>query len=50
LLFVGAAGAIVGYQATLANAHRILRWHHRRRRLKRLEAERALPPAKRSRA
>ncbi len=32
LMFMLAAGMILGYQFILANAGRILRWHHRRRR------------------
>lgn len=39
-LFVFAAGGMVGYQILLANAHRIMRWHHRRRRFLRIRAER----------
>lgn len=34
LLFVLAATMILGYQFTLANSWRVLRWHHRRRRSK----------------
>ena len=30
LMFVGAAGVLLGYQVVLANAHRVLRWHRRR--------------------
>jgi UDP-GlcNAc:undecaprenyl-phosphate GlcNAc-1-phosphate transferase len=35
MMFVLAAAMILGYQFTLANARRILRWHHRRRRAER---------------
>jgi len=39
-MFVLAAGGLLGYQLLLANAHKIMRWHHRRRRFLRLRAER----------
>ena len=32
VMFAGAAGVLVGYQVFLANAHRVIRWHHKRAR------------------
>ena len=49
LLFAGAALGIVGYQTVLANARRIMRWHHRRRRAAGIMERRATPRTKRSR-
>lgn len=40
MLFAFAAGGMISYQVLLSNAHRIMRWHHRRRRYLRLRAER----------
>ncbi|MGK7294630.1 MAG: glycosyltransferase family 4 protein [Candidatus Wenzhouxiangella sp. M2_3B_020] len=39
VMFVGAAGLLIGYQIVLANARHIMRWHHRRRRMRMAKIE-----------
>ena len=39
MMFAGAAVVLVGYQVFLANAHRVLRWHRRRAKVRDAERE-----------